>query len=460
MSTQELVSFGCGAIFLFQGTALVLGASATGGWRRTPEVIVVGLGQLSVGAAQWSMLEATNGWAPWSEQIGSHLAAVNIYAMPVPMLLFNHLFMGRGYRGSFAWGWKSLLVWCIAASAYEIAIGAPGAVAVVNSLISLGTLTVITVNIATGHMKTRDTGSVLQNATAVMVVATLHDVLIANGTIADSGMRLMQFGLLAVLLAMVYGLLVRAKTNNDALASMEGELRAAEAIQRSLLPRAPSNVPAKATATRCIPTEAVGGDIYDFHEAGDDRIGMLIADVTGHGVPAAMLASMVKAAASGEAAHAADPGRVLAGMNRRLQRDAAGNLVSAIYAYADLKEGSPQDRVRRAPASAAAAAGRQHRVGAGNRSPAGTARRRSVQNRRDRARARRTGDRLHGRVDGSGRPRRHALRERATRSGSPEGAANRGGRDHRRNHRSGVRLDRRPQARRRPDDRYHRPAGK
>ena len=37
--------------------------------------------------------------------------------------------------------------------------------------------------------------------------------------------------------------------------------------------------------------------------------------------------------------HAADPGRVLAGMNRRLQRDAAGNLVSAIYTYADLVTG-------------------------------------------------------------------------------------------------------------------------
>ena len=339
METQDLVSFGCGAIFLFQGTALALGAIATGGWRQAPEVIIVGLGQLSVGAGQWALLEETAQWAPWSERVGSHLAAMNVYVLPVPMLLFNHLFLGRGCRGSFGWGWKVLLAWSIAASAYEIATGAPGAVRQVNSLVSLGTLTLITVNIVTGHMKTPDTGSVLQNATLVMVICTLYDVLIAAGTIADNGFRLIQFGLLGVLLAMVYGLLVRAKTNNEALASMEGELRAAEAIQQGLLPPAPGNVPPDATAARCIPTEAVGGDIYDFHEAGDNRIGMLIADVTGHGVPAAMLASMVKAAASGEAAHAADPGQVLAGMNRRLQRDAAGNLVSAIYAYADLEEG-------------------------------------------------------------------------------------------------------------------------
>ena len=339
MTSEELISFGCGAIFLFQGTALVLGATGTRSWRRAPEVVIVGLGQLSVGAGQWADLEATRAWAPWSDLAGAHLYWINIYAMPVPMLLFNHLFMGRGCGGSFAWGWKTLLGWCIAATAYEIATGAPGAVARMNNVMSLGTLTLITVNVVTGHMRTPDTGSVLQNATAAMVVATLHDVLTAAGVITGLEMRLMQFGLLIVLLAMVYGLLVRGKTNNEALATIKSELQTAQAIQRSLLPGPPTNVPADATATRCIPTDAVGGDIYDFHEAGENRIGMLIADVTGHGVPAAMLASMVKAAASGESAHAADPGRVLAGMNRRLLRDAAGNLVSAVYTYADLETG-------------------------------------------------------------------------------------------------------------------------
>ena len=339
MTTEELITFGCGAIFLFQGTALVLGAAGTRSWRRAPEVVVLGLGQLSVGAGQWAELEATRAWAPWSDMVGAHLYWINVYAVPVPMLLFNHLFMGRGCGGSFAWGWKSLLAWCVLASTYEIATGAPGGVEQANNAWALGTLALISVNIATGHMRTSDTGSLLQNASAVMVLATLHDVLAASGAIAGAGVRLIQFGLLVVLLAMVYALLVRAKTNNEALATIKSELQTAQAIQRSLLPGAPTNVPPEATATRCMPTDAVGGDIYDFHEAGENRIGMLIADVTGHGVPAAMLASMVKAAASGESAHAADPGRVLAGMNRRLLRDAAGNLVSAVYTYADLETG-------------------------------------------------------------------------------------------------------------------------
>ena len=202
MTTEELISFGCGAIFLFQGTALVLGATGTRSWRRAPEVVIVGLGQLSVGAGQWADLEATRAWAPWSDLAGAHLYWINIYAMPVPMLLFNHLFMGRGCGGSFAWGWKTLLGWCIAATAYEIATGAPGAVARMNNVMSLGTLTLITVNIVTGHMRTRDTGSVLQNATAAMVVATLHDVLAAAGVITGLEMRLIQFGLLIVLLVL------------------------------------------------------------------------------------------------------------------------------------------------------------------------------------------------------------------------------------------------------------------
>ena len=138
MTTEELITFGSGAIFLFQGTALILGVAATRSWRRAPEVAIVGLGQVSVGAGQWAGVDATRLWAPWSDLIGSHLYWINIYAMPVPMLLFNHLFMGRGCRGSFAWGWKVLLAWCIAATTYEVVTGAPGAVSRMNNVMSWG----------------------------------------------------------------------------------------------------------------------------------------------------------------------------------------------------------------------------------------------------------------------------------------------------------------------------------
>ena len=71
---------------------------------------------------------------------------------------------------------------------------------------------------------------------------------------------------------------------------------------------------------------AVAGDFYDFLWIDEKRLGILIADVTGHGVPAALIASMLKVAFAGQAAHAENPAQVLTGLNRAR----AGNLRSTL----------------------------------------------------------------------------------------------------------------------------------
>lgn len=68
----------------------------------------------------------------------------------------------------------------------------------------------------------------------------------------------------------------------------------ARQIQSSILPQAAPLVAGVTTAARYRPMTAVAGDYYDFLEIDEDRLGVLVADVSGHGVPAALLASMVK----------------------------------------------------------------------------------------------------------------------------------------------------------------------
>jgi serine phosphatase RsbU (regulator of sigma subunit) len=72
---------------------------------------------------------------------------------------------------------------------------------------------------------------------------------------------------------------------------------------------------------------AMAGDFYDFPLPGKNRLGILIADVSGHGVPAALIASMVKVAIAAQLPHANNPGRVLSGMNRVL----CGNMQASLY---------------------------------------------------------------------------------------------------------------------------------
>jgi sigma-B regulation protein RsbU (phosphoserine phosphatase) len=81
--------------------------------------------------------------------------------------------------------------------------------------------------------------------------------------------------------------------------------------------------------------QSVAGDLYDVIECDSDRMGLLIADVSGHGVPAALIASMVKMAAISQREHAAHPAQLLAGMNRALCGNTQGQYVTAAYAWLD-----------------------------------------------------------------------------------------------------------------------------
>jgi len=83
---------------------------------------------------------------------------------------------------------------------------------------------------------------------------------------------------------------------------------------------------------------AVAGDFYDFLAPGEGAVGILVADVTGHGVPAALVASMVKVAISSQAEHASDPARVISALNQVVCRQVQGQLTTAGYLFLDVAE--------------------------------------------------------------------------------------------------------------------------
>jgi sigma-B regulation protein RsbU (phosphoserine phosphatase) len=81
--------------------------------------------------------------------------------------------------------------------------------------------------------------------------------------------------------------------------------------------------------------EAVAGDFYEFIAVDENRTGVLVADVTGHGVPAALIAAMIKVAMQSVMHCAHDPGEVLLGLNRILSPQLHAQLVSAAYLWLD-----------------------------------------------------------------------------------------------------------------------------
>jgi len=99
------------------------------------------------------------------------------------------------------------------------------------------------------------------------------------------------------------------------LKEIQKELEVARRIQLSILPvEFPASINFQ-IAARYVPVTSVAGDFCDYTIADDQQVGLLIADVSGDGVPAALIASMVELAAASQRRVAADPCRFMAGMN-------------------------------------------------------------------------------------------------------------------------------------------------
>ncbi len=142
-------------------------------------------------------------------------------------------------------------------------------------------------------------------------------------------------GFMAFLAALGYVAARQTVERDLQLSEIQKELEVAKRIQLSILPAGFPSSASFRVAARYVPMSSVAGDFYDFIAADDRQAGLLIADVSGHGVPAALIASMVKVAATSQRANAADPAGLLAGMNAILYGNTQDQFVTAAYVHLD-----------------------------------------------------------------------------------------------------------------------------
>jgi sigma-B regulation protein RsbU (phosphoserine phosphatase) len=116
-----------------------------------------------------------------------------------------------------------------------------------------------------------------------------------------------------------------ARLHKEALEKerIERELELAAAIQREILPRALPLVEGVELAAANVPTRQVGGDYFDWFPLSGGRLGFLVADVSGKGVPAALLVSTVHSAVHLQIDEAKDVADLVSRIDRHLRRFAA-----------------------------------------------------------------------------------------------------------------------------------------
>jgi phosphoserine phosphatase RsbU/P len=142
-------------------------------------------------------------------------------------------------------------------------------------------------------------------------------------------------GFAVLLFSFGYVALQMVFRNERRLLSIESELAIAREIQTSILPSSSPELKDLRITAAYRPMTAVAGDFYEFIPLDQNRVGFLVADVSGHGVPAALIAAMIKVAMQSVVPWADDPREVLRGLNRILFGQLQDQFVTAAYLLVD-----------------------------------------------------------------------------------------------------------------------------
>lgn len=150
-----------------------------------------------------------------------------------------------------------------------------------------------------------------------------------------------------VLLSNLFGratqTLVLSQAVKEAYEAVDYELRTVADIQKSLLPPSVPRVPGLDVAVHYQTAKRAGGDYYDFFPLPDGKLGVLVADASGHGAPAAVLMAIAHSIAHTLPDPPVRPGELLTHLNAHLTRRytrQTGNFMTAFYAVFDPTAGT------------------------------------------------------------------------------------------------------------------------
>ena len=139
------------------------------------------------------------------------------------------------------------------------------------------------------------------------------------------------FGFLILTICLGYVVSRRVAAKEAEWISMAGEMQAARKMQAAILPAAIPQVAQWSIAARYSPMTAVAGDFYGFPHVGEESMEIIVADVMGHGVPAALVASMVKVGVFAGYKNGSRPNDIISGLNTMLSEEAPGSYTTAVY---------------------------------------------------------------------------------------------------------------------------------
>ena len=293
-------------------------AALTARPRREPAALWFGVVTVLYGvrlAARSSPLVAA---LPWPAVSFQYIEAFVTYVILVPAGLLVESLVGAGWHTLVRRTWQATCAIAPLAILNDLVQGRPEATIWLNPPLVLFTVAVQVPHLA---MRARERpwtpeGRAVAITLAVFTLVVIYETL--RGGLFGDDFDAEPLAMLLFTSALGWFVLSRARDQSYAFAALSRELQLAREIQQSLLPREMPAVPGLRIQGAYLPMSAVAGDFYDVVRRDADRVVLIVADVSGHGVPAALIASMVKVAFAAEVERYDRPGDLLAGINRAL----------------------------------------------------------------------------------------------------------------------------------------------
>jgi phosphoserine phosphatase RsbU/P len=257
--------------------------------------------------------------------------AVISYSILTPGALFFRVLIGDAWRNMATWVLRTAIVFAPVAIAWAAIAGNPWAPDRVNNVIVITSML-----LAAGFVVYRYRRG--QEWLILCFLLFLATVVMKNLQFTFGRYNPEPLGFLVLLIALGSLAAGHAFERERRLKSVENELETARRIQESILPRRVPSIEGLVVTARYEPMKEVAGDFYDFIALDERRLTILVADVSGHGVPAALIASMLKVVFGAQNECATDPAEVLSRINAALHGILDRQFVTAACAHIDLVE--------------------------------------------------------------------------------------------------------------------------
>jgi sigma-B regulation protein RsbU (phosphoserine phosphatase) len=329
VTVADVIGGALGTLYLTLGLA-ALGAAALRSHRRDRSLLWFGVFTALYGLRLLARSGIVQEVVPLPAAAWPMIQVVITYIILVPAALLASSALSGGWRGVLGYLWIINLAGAFVATAWDALWARAGVAMGLNRALVVGNIATAIFSIsldARVRRWNRDGWLLLGSASVFAAIAVVETV--SGGILGPIDTE--PVAMLLVVLALGYVIVTRVFRSEGRIAAVQRELETARRIQQSILPRRPPSAPGISIATHYQSMAEVAGDFFDFVVAPSGDIGILVADVSGHGVPAALVASMVKIALAMQEDFT-DPGAVLTRMNRALYGRFELAYVTAVFA--------------------------------------------------------------------------------------------------------------------------------